>query len=118
MHLSVTAQWSTIDRVSQNLSFTHVTTPLAGLSDPGVLGHRLESRCLWGIPWHPQILADQLVLSQPGQLLLQDFRPSYGPVAVLSLRGVDDPFGSKHGLTILTHKSYATAPSHEDEWLY
>ena len=33
-----------------------------------------------------------------------------------SLRGVDDPFGSKHGLTILTHKSYATAPSHEDEW--
>ena len=60
--LSVTAQWSTIDRVSQNLSFTHVTAP--------------------------------------------------------SFRRVDDPFGSKHGLTILTHKSYATAPSHEDEWFY
>ena len=44
-----------------------------------------------GVPWHPQILADQLTLSQPGEgqimpttfLYLSPspriFRPSYGP---------------------------------------
>ena len=43
-----------------------------------------------GAPWHPQILADQLTLSQPGAgadyarqittSLPRFFRPSYGPV--------------------------------------
>ena len=61
--MSVTAQWSTIDRVSQNL-----VSPL-----------------------HVAAATPPLIL------------------------GGDDPFGSKHGLTILTHKSFATAPSYEDE---
>ena len=43
-----------------------------------------------GVPWHPQILADQLTLSQPGGADYAHhimyywhpriFRPSYGPV--------------------------------------
>ena len=33
-----------------------------------------------GVSWHPQILADQLTLSQPGGQNLRIFRLSYGPV--------------------------------------
>ena len=46
-----------------------------------------------GLPWHPQIFADQLTLSQPGRQIMPTtlllapriLRPSYGPAQSLTL---------------------------------